>query len=504
MERKWWTLLGVCMAMFMLLVDITIVQVALPSIQRDLHSDLTGLQWVIDAYAVTLAAVLLTAGALSDRFGRRTAFAVGVVVFAIASLLCGVAGSSLELILARGLQGFGGAAMFATALALIGQEFHGPERATAIAAWGATTGAGVASGPLLGGALTEGLGWRWIFLVNVPIALAAIAIAVRYMVDVRDPDAGRVDWLGFATFSGSLFLLILGLLRGNAEGWSSAPILAALIGAAALMVLFVAIERRGARPMLDLGLFRKPAFVGVSLAVFAIAAGMFAMLLFITLYLQNVLGYSPLQGGLRLLPQTMLVFFVPLAMARFARRLPAGPLIGGGLALVAVGLMLMRSVSATSDWTALLAGLMIAGLGIGLANPAIGATALAVVPPARSGMASGINNTCRIGGVAAGIAALGAVFEHELVSRFHELAPQAPAGLAHAISAGGMRALGATQRSFADASRQALVGSFRELLLIGAITVAGGALAALTLIRARHMRPAQAPSLEAAPDPSSA
>src|SRR3954454_24749310 len=232
MERKWWSLLAVCLATLMLLLDITVVNGARPDIQRELNTDLTGLQWVVDAYTLLLASFTLTMGTLADRFGRRLVFVIGVGLFPFASLLCGLATSATFLHIARGLQGIGGAAMFATSLALIAQEFQGPQRGTAIAAWGATIGGAVAVGPLVGGALTDGLGWEWIFFVNVPIGIGTVFLAHTQAGESRDPEAKRLDWAGLTTFSLGLFALIFGLLRGNAEGWGSGIIVGVLIAAA--------------------------------------------------------------------------------------------------------------------------------------------------------------------------------------------------------------------------------------------------------------------------------
>src|SRR2546421_6615557 len=262
MARKWWTLIAVCVATFMLLLDITVVNVALPDIQRDLNASLSSLQWVVDAYSLTLAAFLLTAGSFADRMGRRRVFTAGFAIFTFASFLCGISGDATLLNLARGLQGVGGAAMFATSLALIAQEFQGRERGTAIGAWGATIGGAVAVGPLVGGALTDGLGWEWIFFVNVPIGIGTLILAKTQAGESRDPEAKRLDWAGLITFSLGLFALIYGLLRGNAEGWGSGVIVGALIAAALLMVAFVLFEWRQEHAMFDLGLFRKPAFSG--------------------------------------------------------------------------------------------------------------------------------------------------------------------------------------------------------------------------------------------------
>ncbi len=496
--RKWWALVAICGGTFMLLVDVTIVQVALPRIQRELHASFTSLQWVIDAYALTLSALILTSGTLADRVGRKRVFVGGLAIFTLASLLCGLSDSMTVLILARALQGVGGAAMFATSLALVAQEFRGPERAGAIAAWGATVGGAVAVGPLIGGILTDGLGWQWIFFVNIPIGVATIVISLTRMANVRDPDAERLDWAGLVTFSGALFLLIFGLLRGTDKGWGSTLIVSVLTGSVVLLAAFLIVELRQPRPMFDLSLFGNRAFCGVSLATFAVGAGMFAMFPYLTFYLQNALGYSPLQGGLRLLPCTVLTFVVPLLTRGLAGRWPPGGLLGGGLGLTALGLLLMHGVTASSHWTALLPGLLLVGAGIGLANPAIANIALGVVSPERSGMASGISNTFRIGGLAIGVAGLGAIFEHRIATSLQASLGGAQQVLARAVASGGTRAaatLAHGRQAVVEASMRAFASGLNEILLIGAGLVLVGALGAVTLVRLRdfHRRPAPAP-----------
>src|SRR5436190_13501349 len=279
MARKWWTLIAVCVATFMLLLDITIVNVALPSIQRELGASLSSLQWVVDAYALMLASFLLVFGSLGDRLGRRRIFTAGFVIFTLASLCCGLSNDPTVLNLFRGLQGVGGAAMFATALALIAQEFEGRERGRAIGIWGATIGGSVAIGPLIGGALTDAFGWEWIFFVNVPIGIAAILLTETRVVNIKATDPQPIDWAGTVTFSLALFGLIFGLIRGNPEGWTSAQVLVSLIGAIVLLAAFVVVELRSSSAMLDLKLFKVPAFGGVSIVAFALSAGMFAMFL---------------------------------------------------------------------------------------------------------------------------------------------------------------------------------------------------------------------------------
>jgi EmrB/QacA subfamily drug resistance transporter len=434
---------------------------------------------------------MLTAGSLADRLGRRRIFELGVVVFTLASLLCGLAPSATLLDLARGLQGVGGAAMFATSLALIAQEFRGREFGTAIAAWGSTVGAAVAVGPLVGGVLTEGLGWQWVFFVNVPIGVLALALAALRMREFRDPESRGVDPAGLVTFSAALFLLIFGLLRGNAEGWGSGVIVGSLAAAVLLLAAFIVIERRQPRPMLDLSLFRRPAFVGVSLGTVAIGAGMFAMLLYLSFYLQDILGYSPIQAGLRFFPLTLLVFIVPAVTRGISERVPPRVMLGSGLALVSLGLFLMNGIDTGSAWTTLLAGLLLAGIGIGLANPAIGSTALRVVEPARSGMASGFSNTCRLGGVAIGVAALGAIFQDRIASKLAEVRPNVPAGAAESVAAGDIHAVGS---GLANAARAAFISGLNEILLVGAATLLVGAVASFVLIRGRDLAGAREPA----------
>jgi EmrB/QacA subfamily drug resistance transporter len=505
LDRRWWALIAICGATFMLLVDLTIVQVALPRIQRDLSASFTSLQWVIDAYALTLSALILTCGTLADKIGRKRVFLGGVAIFTLASLACGLSGSATVLILARAVQGFGGAAMFATSLALIAQEFQGPERGSAIAAWGATVGGAVAVGPLVGGILTDALGWQWIFFVNLPIGLAVLAIAGPRMHNVVDPDAERLDWAGLVTFSGSLFMLIYALLRGSDEGWGSPLIVSLLCGAAVVMGAFVAVELRQRRPMLDLTLFQNRSFCGVSLATFAIGAGMFAMFPYLTLYLQDALGYSPLQGGLRLLPATVGTFLVPLVSRRLTGRLTPGLPLAAGLGLTALGLVSMSKVDAHSSWTVLLPGLVLSGVGIGLANPAIANIALGVVPPQRSGMASGMNNTFRVGGLAVGVAALGAIFQSRLAASLTSSLKAPSQGLAKAVASEGTRAAAAYAPGRPDvieAALRAFTSGLGTILLVGAGTVLAGALIGGALVRARDFHRAAEPSTTAAAAPA--
>jgi EmrB/QacA subfamily drug resistance transporter len=493
-DRKWWTLGAVCVATFMLLLDITVVNTALPAIQQDLGGSFTDLQWVIDAYALSLAALVLTAGSLADRLGRRRVFAIGLGVFSVASLLCALAPDPTFLNLARGLQGVGGAIMFAVSLALVAQEFpSGPERGMAMGIYGATIGIAVAVGPLVGGLLTDGLGWEWVFLLNVPIGLAAIAVTYWKVAESRDPNATRIDWGGLVTFSSALFLLVLALVRGNDEGWGSTFIIGLFTAAAVLMAAFFAIERRVEQPMLPLGFFRRRAFTGVQLAAFAVSGSMFALFLYLTLYLQSFLGLSPIEAGLRYLPITVASFIVAPLSGMALAKIQARYLMSGGLALTGLGLLLMSGLQMDSEWTALLAGFLISGIGVGLLNPVIADVALSVVPKQQSGMAAGINDTFRQVGIAVGIAAWGAIFLGAGADKTQEAANGAVTndqarGLVEAASSGhlgeAVSALPAQAQSVAaNAAQQGFLHGLNEILILGAILSFAGAVFGLWLVR---------------------
>jgi EmrB/QacA subfamily drug resistance transporter len=487
--NRWWTLGAVCVATFMLLLDITVVNVALPDIAKDLKTSFSELQWVVDAYALGLASFLLTTGTLADRFGHRRVFVYGLIAFTCASILCGIATTPTFLILARGFQGIGGAAMFATSLSLIAQAFSGTDRGTAFGIWGATIGAAVAIGPLVGGVLTQQISWEAIFFVNVPIGIAAVAVSLLRVDEFRSPWAQRVDLPGLVTFSGGLFLLIFALVRGNAEGWGSSLIVGFLVGSVVLLTAFVAVElRAGEQAMFDLALFRKPAFDGASIAAFGLSASMFAMFLYITLYIQNTLGYTPQQTGLRFLPLTVVSFVVAPLAGRISRTVPLRVLFGVGMALVGTGLLLMSRIDASSDWTALLPGFILAGAGIGMVNPSLAQAAVGVVPPQRAGMASGINSTFRQVGIATGIAGLGAIFQGLLTNKI----PHVPAEVLATGNPNFVRGVPAHEYVAAYAA------SLSDLFVIAAVVAFVSGILAFALTRQSDFV-AHAASPEAAP-----
>ncbi|HEY1274684.1 MAG TPA: MFS transporter [Thermoleophilaceae bacterium] len=500
MERKWWTLIAVSVATFMLLLDITVVNVALPSIREDLDASFTDLQRVVDAYALTLAALVLTAGSLADRLGRRRLFGVGLTVFTAASLLCGLAPDPTFLNLSRAVQGIGGAIMFAVSLALIAQEFSaGRERGTALGIYGASIGGAVAVGPLIGGALTDSLGWESIFFINVPVGLAALAITYTRLRESRDPNATRIDWAGVATFSGALVLLVLALVRGNDEGWGSTLIIALFAGAGALLAAFIAIESRVREPMLPLGMFKLRAFTGIQLAAFAISSSLFAAFLYLSLYLQNYLGLSPFDAGVRYLPLTLAAFVAAPIAGAMLSRVQARLMLSLGLVGVGVGLLLMSGIGAGSEWTTLLGGFLVAGVAVGVLNPVIADVAVSVVPKERSGMAAGINNTFRQVGVAVGIAVWGAIFVGRGADKVAELTAGTPAAsgdrprqLVEAASSGSLhQALGAVppaaRENVSHAAREGFLAGLNDVLTLGAFVSLAGAALALWLVREREL-----------------
>jgi EmrB/QacA subfamily drug resistance transporter len=497
-NRKWWTLGAVCVATFMLLLDITVVNTALPKIQQDLGGSFSDLQWVIDAYALSLAALVLTAGSLADRLGRRRVFVAGLAIFSVASLLCALAPDPTFLNLARGLQGIGGAIMFAVSLALVAQEFPGgPERGMAMGIYGASIGVSVAVGPLIGGVLTDGLGWQSVFLVNLPVGIATIGVTYWKLRESRDPNASRIDWGGVVTFSASLLVLVLALVRGNAEGWGSPLIVSLLAAGALLMAAFIAIESSIDEPMLPLGLFRRGAFTGVQIAAFAVSASMFSLFLYLTLYLQNFLGYSAIDAGLRYLPITVGAFVLAPISGMALAKVQARYLMAGGLGLTGVGLLLMGGLEVSSSWTALLAGFVVSGIGVGLLNPVVADVALSVVPKERSGMAAGINDTFRQVGVAVGVAAWGAIFLGVGASKTESLAGGAvdhdqARGLIEASSSGALpqalQQLPASARdTVRNATEQGFIHGLNEILLIGGVLCLVGTGLALWLVREREI-----------------
>ena len=501
--NKWWTLVAVCLGTFMLLLDITIVNVALPDIQHALHSSFSDLQWIVDAYALTLAAFLLTAGSLADMYGRRLLYLVGLVVFTASSVLCGFSVSTLMLVICRGLQGVGGAIMFAVSLALLADAFRGKDRGLAFGVWGAITGLAVAIGPLLGGILTSGISWRWIFFVNAPIGVAALVITAMRVAESRQQKASRPDWVGFVLFTAALASLIYALIESSQKSFTDSVVLGCFAAAGVLLIAFVLLEGRIAHPMFDLSLFRLPTFSGGLIAAVGISASIFSILLYLVLYLQDILGYSALATGVRLTVISGGILITATIASRISSRVPVRLLIGPGLVLIGVGLLLMRGLDATSSWTHLIPGMIVSGLAIGMVNPPLASTAVGVVAPQRAGMASGINSTFRQVGIATGIALLGSLFASKVTADVTAGAARLPglsgkgAQIASAVKSGQagkvIASLPAQARPAVGLlTRSAFTAGLNQILLVAAIIALASGVLSLALIRTRDFAHQQA------------
>ena len=487
--RKWLPLVTVCLGTFMLLVDVTIVNVALPDMAKDLKTSFSSLQWVVDAYALTLAALVLGTGSIADLVGHRRAYVAGLALFAVSSLVCGLSPNAGVLVSFRAVQGLGAAAMFATTFALLNSNYSGRDRGVAYGMWGAVAGASAAIGPIAGGLLTEGISWRWIFYVNLPVSVAAIALCVLVLDDAHAPVRARVDVPGIVAFTAAAGTLTYGLIHANEHGWSTAGSWGWLVASPVMLVLFVLVETRTRQPMLDLGLMRNRSFVGILLAIGLLSLAAFASFTYTSIWLQSVLGLSPIQAGLTGLPLSLAAFAVSASIGRFLHGAKPGPIIGGGVLLVGIGgLVAAALVHGSASWPALIPGFLIVGIGVGLANPTISSAAMAAVPVQRGGMAAGAVNTSRQLGFALGIAGLGSVFEARAqhVLSGHSV-PEA-ARVARAVSGGQapivlQKAPAAARGALDTAIHAAAVSGVQWAFLIsGAIGVLAG-LAVLAMVR---------------------
>jgi EmrB/QacA subfamily drug resistance transporter len=406
---KWSPLVAVCLGGFVLLVDVTIVTVALPDMARSLNASFTGLQWVIDAYALALAALVLGSGALADHIGRKRTYIGGLAIFAIASLACGLAQNTEMLVISRAIQGIGGAAMLATTLAIVNVIYQGKDRAIALGIWGAVAGAAAAVGPVLGGVLTEYLSWRSIFLVNLPIAAIAVWLTMRVVTESKNEHARGMDIPGVVAFTASATALTYALIQAGEYGWGSARTLGWLAGGLVALVVFVVIQSRSRNAMLDLNLFRTPTFSVVLLSAMAFNFAAFAYFPFLSIWLQQQLGLKPVGAGLAMLPLSAVAFVVAGVAGRHLHSIPFRYPIGVGLILIGVGGLLLTT---GGSWTAILPGMLVSGVGVALAGQALPGAIMATVPLQRAGMASGALNAFRQLGMALGVAVLGTVVSH--------------------------------------------------------------------------------------------
>lgn len=501
--RKWLPLFTVCLGTFMLLIDVTIVNVALPDMATDLKTSFGSLQWVVDAYALVLAALVLGTGSIADLIGHRRAYVAGLALFAVSSLACGVAPGSGVLVAARAVQGLGAAAMFATTFALLNSNYTGRDRGTAYGLWGAVAGASAAIGPIIGGLLTEGASWRWIFFVNLPVSVLAIALCLAVLDDVHAPMKARVDVAGILAFSAAAGALTYGLIEANENGWAEAGSWGWIVAAPLLLAVFVAVELRTTAPMLELSLLRNRQFVGILLAGMVVTLAAFASFTYTSIWMQSVLGLSPIEAGLTGLPLSLAAFLVSAMIGRFLHGSKPGPIIGGGLLLIGVGgLVGGLLVHGDASWPALIPGFVLIGIGVGLATPTLSSAAMNAVPLQRGGMAAGAVNTARQLGFALGIAALGSVFAARAAHVLGDRGVPASDDASRALAGGQAKALLAhapsgVRGALDDALHAASVQGVQWALLVSGIAGVLAGLAVLVLVRPPKPAPDAAPeSLE--------
>jgi EmrB/QacA subfamily drug resistance transporter len=465
-NRKWWTLGAVAFALFMIMLDNTVVNVALPSIQRSLGAGISQLEWIVNAYVLTFAVLMLSGGKLADLLGRRRIFLLGLAVFAGASLACGLASSAGALIAWRAFQGVGAALMMPATLAIISAAFPPRQRGLAIGIWAGISAMALAIGPLVGGLIAEHLDWSWIFFVNVPIGVLGILAGRIVIEESRDTSREQsLDLPGLLVSGGALFALTFGLIEANNYGWTSATILGLFAAAAVGLALFAWIELRRRAPMLDLSLLRDRTFAGANVVAFLVTLAMFGVFFFMSLYVQQILGYSPVEAGAIFLPMTVLIMIIAPLAGKLSDKLGSRWLMAGGLTLLAVSLLLFSRLGLDSGFWNLLPGLVIGGVGMASVMTPMSAAAMGSVPVAKAGVASGVLNTFRQVGGALGIAVLGAILTSRQSSAFA-----------------------------AGASRpEAFVDGFQLALQVAAVfAFAGAIIAALLVRRVRHVEPAQA------------
>jgi EmrB/QacA subfamily drug resistance transporter len=416
-RRKWWTLAAVSFGLFMIMLDNTVVNVALPAIQEDLGAGLSELQWIVTGYALAFAALMLIGGKLADAYGRRLVFVIGIVVFTGASLWCGLADSGEMLIAARVVQGAGAALMNPATLSIIAATFPPRERGMAIGIWAGVSALALAIGPLVGGLLTEHLSWHWIFFVNVPVGVVAIAASFLLITESKDETHESLDIPGLATSALGLFALTYGLIEANGYGWTSARIVGSFVVAAVSLASFILIERRRRSPMLDLSLFRSGTYTGANVTMLLVALAMFGVFFFVSLYMQNVLGYSAVQAGAAFLPMTVIIILVAPLAGKASDRFGSRWLMTIGMVLLAVQLLYLSQLGADATFWNLLPGFVVGGIGMAMTMTPTAAAATRAVPVHKAGVGSAVLNAMRQVGGSIGIALMGAIVAHEAIGR---------------------------------------------------------------------------------------
>jgi EmrB/QacA subfamily drug resistance transporter len=464
--RKWWTLGAVAFGLFMIMLDNTVVNVALPAIQDDLGVGLSELEWIVTGYALTFAALMLTGGKLADLLGRRLIFVVGLAVFTASSLACGLAGSGEILIAARIVQGAGAALMNPATLSIITATFPPHQRGTAIGMWAGVSALALAIGPLVGGLLTQHASWHWIFFINVPIGLIAIAASFVLIDESRDTsEVQRLDLPGLLTSAIGLFSLTYGLIEGNTYGWTSARIVIAFAVAVLALATFILLERHQRTPMLDLSLFRNRTFAGANAVMLLVALAMFGVFFFVSLYMQNILGYSAVQAGAAFLPMTLLIVLIAPLAGRTSDRFGSRWLMGAGMTLLATQLFYFSRLGLHESYWTLLPAMLIGGVGMASVMTPSAAAAMSGVPVDKAGVGSAVLNSARQIGGSVGIALIGAIIAHE---------------------AGGRR------------TPEAFVDGFSTALVVASLIALAGAVLAVLVVRAPQRAESATPVSELA------
>ena len=423
-NRKWWTLFAVSFGLFMIMLDNTVVNVALPTMQRDLHVSISQLEWIVIAYALTFASLLITGGKLADLYGRRRLFVIGLVVFSLSSLACGLASSAGFLIGARTVQGVGAALMSPATLSIIVATFPPKQRGQAIGIWAGVSALALAIGPLAGGLITEHLNWNWIFFINVPVGALAIVVSQFAIRESRDTSREQsIDVPGLLTSAGFLFSLSYALVEGNRHGWTSPEILGLFAASVILLAAFVVLEHRQRLPMLDLSLFRIGAFTGANVVAMLVSLSMFGVFFFVSLYVQNILHYSPTKAGATFLPMVLLIILIAPIAGRLSDRIGSRWLMGGGMTLLGISLLLYERIGVDSDFWTLLPSLLVGGVGMAMVMSPMTSAAMGAVPVDKAGVGSGVLNSFRQVGGSLGIAIMGAI----VAASIHH-SPQSAAG----------------------------------------------------------------------------
>jgi EmrB/QacA subfamily drug resistance transporter len=412
-NRKWWTLGAMCFALFMVMLDNTVVNIALPAIKQSFSASISGLSWTVNAYTLVFGVLLVTGGRLGDVFGRKRMFLSGLIVFTLGSIGAGLSQSIGELVVFRSIQGAGAAFLMPGSLSIITHTFSGRDLGRALGLWAGISGMALGMGPVLGGLLVEKAGWEWIFFLNVPVALVAAPLTMYAVHESRDPSAvRRVDVPGIVTLSLGLGGLVLGLVQANDYGWTSGRIVLEFAVGVVGLLAFAALQLRGRDPMLDINFFRNRTFNAGNATAFLVTFSMFATFFFITLYMQNVQGLSPLQTGVRFLPMTVLIILAAPVAGRLSDRFGSRGLLTIGMTLVAASLLLESRITDTSGYLTLLPAFIVGGLGMGMTMSPMTAAVMGSVDRTKAGAASGVLSMTRMIGGVFGVASLTAIFEH--------------------------------------------------------------------------------------------